>query len=89
MKFKKIKSLNNKNILITGGTGSFGYKFADLTLKYQSPKKLVIFSNARLSQSYPEKKQSFLFLFDDFFIISLIKSLKLVKITKFAELNIP
>ena len=40
MKFKKIKSLNNKNILITGGTVSFGYKFADLTLKYQSPKNI-------------------------------------------------
>ena len=40
----KIKSLNKKNILITGGTGSFGNKFVELTLKYQNPKKLVIFS---------------------------------------------
>ena len=56
MKFKKIKSLNNKNILITGGTGSFGYKFADLTLKYQSPKKLVIFSRDEMKQWEMAKK---------------------------------
>ena len=54
--FKKIKSLNNKNILITGGTGSFGYKFADLTLKYQSPKKLVIFSRDEMKQWEMAKK---------------------------------
>ena len=56
MKFKKIKSLNNKNILITGGTGSFGYKFADLPLKYQSPKKLVIFSRDEMKQWEMAKK---------------------------------
>jgi UDP-N-acetylglucosamine 4,6-dehydratase (inverting) len=56
MKFKKIKSLNNKNILITGGTGSFGHKFAELTLKYQSPKKLVIFSRDEMKQWEMAKK---------------------------------
>ena len=52
----KIKSLSNKNILITGGTGSFGNKFAELTLKYQNPKKLVIFSRDEMKQWEMAKK---------------------------------
>jgi FlaA1/EpsC-like NDP-sugar epimerase len=36
--------LNNSNILITGGTGSFGHKFIEMTLEKYSPKRLVIFS---------------------------------------------
>ena len=31
---------NNKNILVTGGTGSFGKKFIKQTLKKYNPKKL-------------------------------------------------
>ena len=34
---------NQKNILITGGTGSFGKKFIETVLKKYNPKKLVIF----------------------------------------------
>ncbi len=56
MKFNKINALNNKNILITGGTGSFGTKFAELTLKYQKPKKLVIFSRDEMKQWEMAKK---------------------------------
>ena len=52
----KIKSLNKKNILITGGTGSFGQKFVELTLKYQNPKKLVIFSRDEMKQWEMAKK---------------------------------
>jgi UDP-N-acetylglucosamine 4,6-dehydratase/5-epimerase len=52
----KIKSLSNKNILITGGTGSFGNKFVELTLKYQNPKKLVIFSRDEMKQWEMAKK---------------------------------
>ena len=36
--------LNNKIILITGGTGSFGQTFVPMTLKNYNPKKLIIFS---------------------------------------------
>jgi len=43
-------SLNNKNILITGGTGSFGIKFVELVLKKYKPNKLVIFSRDELKQ---------------------------------------
>ena len=33
--------LNNKTILITGGTGSFGKEFIKQTLKNYKPKKLL------------------------------------------------
>ena len=48
--------LNNKNILITGGTGSFGSKFIELVLKKYKPSKLVIFS--RDEQKQYEMSQS-------------------------------
>lgn len=41
---------NNKNILITGGTGSFGKKYTQTLLKRYSPKKIVIFSRDELKQ---------------------------------------
>lgn len=41
---------NNLNILITGGTGSFGKKFVEIMLKEYHPKKLVIFSRDELKQ---------------------------------------
>jgi len=43
--------LNNKSILITGGTGSFGKKFTEIILKqYPKVKRLVIFSHDELKQ---------------------------------------
>ncbi len=42
--------LNNKNILITGGTGSFGTKCTEIILKKFKPKKLIIFSRDELKQ---------------------------------------
>ena len=42
--------LNNKTILITGGTGSFGKKFTEIVLKRYKPKKLIIFSRDELKQ---------------------------------------
>lgn len=43
--------LNNKSILITGGTGSFGKKFTETILKrYPDVKRLVIFSRDELKQ---------------------------------------
>lgn len=41
---------NNKNILITGGTGSFGKKYIDIILEKYSPNKIVIFSRDELKQ---------------------------------------
>lgn len=40
----------NKVILITGGTGSFGKKFVELIFKYYSPKKIVIYSRDEFKQ---------------------------------------
>ena len=50
--------LNNKTILITGGTGSFGKEFIKQTLKKFKPKKLIIFSRDELKQYELKKKFS-------------------------------
>ena len=50
--------LNNKNILITGGTGSFGNLFVEIILKKFKPKKLIIFSRDELKQSTMAQKFS-------------------------------
>jgi UDP-N-acetylglucosamine 4,6-dehydratase (inverting) len=42
--------LNNSNILITGGTGSFGNTFVPMTLEKFNPKKIVIFSRDEMKQ---------------------------------------
>ena len=42
--------LNNKTILVTGGTGSFGKKFLETALNKYKPKKLIIFSRDELKQ---------------------------------------
>ncbi|MDE7402209.1 MAG: UDP-N-acetylglucosamine 4,6-dehydratase (inverting) [Muribaculaceae bacterium] len=54
--------LNNKSILITGGTGSFGKKFVEVILKrYPDVKRIVIYSRDELKQfelkqKYPHDK---------------------------------
>ncbi|MCD4667401.1 MAG: UDP-N-acetylglucosamine 4,6-dehydratase (inverting) [Sulfurimonas sp.] len=42
--------LNNKNILITGGTGSFGKQFVRTILKKYKPNKIIIYSRDELKQ---------------------------------------
>ena len=41
---------NNKNILITGGTGSFGKKFIKILLEKYKPNKVIVFSRDELKQ---------------------------------------
>jgi UDP-N-acetylglucosamine 4,6-dehydratase len=41
---------NDKNILITGGTGSFGKKATEIILKKYKPRRLIIFSRDELKQ---------------------------------------
>lgn len=41
---------DNKNILITGGTGSFGKEFVKMTLDQFNPKKLIIYSRDEMKQ---------------------------------------
>lgn len=42
--------LNNKTILVTGGTGSFGHQFVDYVLKNYKPKKIIIYSRDEYKQ---------------------------------------
>lgn len=42
--------LNGKNILITGGTGSFGKQFVKTILKHYKPNKIIIYSRDELKQ---------------------------------------
>lgn len=44
------KSIDNKRILVTGGTGSFGKKFIQYVIKNFSPKQIIIFSRDEIKQ---------------------------------------
>ena len=46
-----VPDLNDRAILITGGTGSFGKAFTRAILKRYKPKKIIIFSRDELKQS--------------------------------------
>ena len=54
--------LNEKSVLITGGTGSFGKKFVETILRdYPQVKRIVIYSRDELKQfelkqKYPASK---------------------------------
>jgi len=53
--------LNGKNILITGGTGSFGKKCTEIILRRYKPRRLIIFSRDELkqfemAQEFPDSK---------------------------------
>ena len=43
--------LNGKNILITGGTGSFGKKFMEMIFERYNPNKVIIYSRDEFKQS--------------------------------------
>lgn len=43
--------LNNKTILITGGTGSFGKKFLEMIFEKYTPRKVIIYSRDEFKQS--------------------------------------
>ena len=51
----KKKFLNNKTILITGGTGSFGSMFVSHMLKNYNLKKIIIFSRDELKQFHMQE----------------------------------
>ena len=42
--------IDNKTILVTGGTGSFGKKFISTVLEKYNPKKIIIYSRDELKQ---------------------------------------
>jgi len=41
---------DNKTILVTGGTGSFGKKFIKMTLQKYSPKRIIVYSRDEMKQ---------------------------------------
>lgn len=47
---------NDKSILITGGTGSFGQRFVDYLTTHCSPKKIIIYSRDELKQFEMQQK---------------------------------
>lgn len=51
--------LNNKTILITGGTGSFGQEFTKNILARYKPKRLIIFSRDELKQFDMSQRSEF------------------------------
>ncbi len=48
--------INNKTILVTGGTGSFGHKFVEFVLMHYKPKKIIIYSRDEYKQYQMHKK---------------------------------
>ncbi|MBI1954487.1 MAG: UDP-N-acetylglucosamine 4,6-dehydratase (inverting) [Proteobacteria bacterium] len=61
----KKPDLNNKTILVTGGTGSFGNQFVENVIKNYQPKKLIVFSRDELkqyemSQKFPDTQYDFM-----------------------------
>lgn len=51
--------LNEKSILITGGTGSFGQKFVSTILQRYSPRKVIVYSRDELKQSEMKSEDTF------------------------------
>lgn len=47
--------IDNKVILITGGTGSFGKQFIEMILKKYNPKKIIIYSRDEFKQDLMKK----------------------------------
>ena len=48
--------LENSTIMVTGGTGSFGHAFTQMTLSKYNPKRLIIFSRDEMKQWEMAKK---------------------------------
>jgi len=60
--------LNNKTILVTGGTGSFGNQFIQAVVERYGPKKVIVFSRDELkqyemAQKFPEAQYPFMRFF--------------------------
>jgi len=71
---------NSKNILITGGTGSFGKKYTEVLLKHFKPNKIIIFSRDELKQY--EMSQEYNFKCMRYFIGDVRDADRLKKATK-------
>ncbi len=47
---RAVKMFDDKTILITGGTGSFGHKYIEHILRDHAPRKIIVFSRDELKQ---------------------------------------
>lgn len=54
-----MSALNGKSVLITGGTGSFGKRFAKTVLERLDPKKIIIYSRDELKQFEMQESEEF------------------------------
>ncbi len=52
-------NLNDKVILVTGGTGSFGQKFIETVLSRFQPRKVIVFSRDEMKQFEMQQKPEF------------------------------
>ena len=52
----QLKSINNKSILVTGGTGFFGKLFIETILKNYEPRKVIVYSRDELKQFEMQQK---------------------------------
>ena len=84
MSFDKLKKniINNKNILVTGGTGSFGSVFVEYLLENYKPRKVMVFSRDEQKQFLMEKK---LQKYQKIDFIKLVKSMKIIILYIFAK----
>ena len=48
--FTMVNEIDGKNILVTGGSGSFGKKFAEVVLRDYNPRCIRIYSRGELLQ---------------------------------------
>ncbi len=65
----KIKTLDNKTILITGGTGTFGQNIVNKVLSEYNPRKIIVFSRDemkqwKMSETYQKEKRIRFFIGD-------------------------
>lgn len=52
----QLKSIKNKSILVTGGTGFFGKLFIETILKNYEPRKVIVYSRDELKQFEMQQK---------------------------------
>ena len=55
----KSSMLNDKSILVTGGTGSFGQKFVKTVLEKYRPRRVIVYSRDEWKQSEMQKDKDF------------------------------
>ena len=78
--------INNKQILVTGGTGSFGKNLISYLEKKYNPKKIIIYSRDELKQSqmmteFSKIKSKLRFFIGDVRDYSRLKMMKVMDIS--------